>query len=441
MAWLQLRVSSKHPEFVEEILLAHNAQAVSMFDAADEPLLEPKPGETPMWRDTTTIGLFLESADLGPVQAALRELLPDGADAGLSSDLLEDQDWVRVWLENWHPLKFGKRLWVTPREKAGDIQDAQAIIMKLDPGLAFGTGTHQTTALCLEWLDSQDLAGKTVLDFGCGSGILAIGALLLGAEKAICVDIDPQALLAAQENAQANGLTGRLKTLMPEEFIPFPADIVLANILANPLVQLAPLLASSIKQGGRIALAGLTTTQAAEVRAAYTPWFDLEEDGIKEGWNRVSGRCFMPAMINYRRLSPQIVSAGQPRPEHFATLAAAGVRTVINLAMADSVNALADEAQLCARNRLDYVHIPVPWKQPQLRHFEEFCTAMDALQGGKVLVHCALNKRVSAFLYLYRILQLGEAEEAAAKDLHQIWQPDEVWAAFISDVVRQKTRK
>jgi len=441
MAWLQLRVHSAHPEFVEEILLAHDAQAVSMTDAADDPLFEPKPGETPLWRTTVTVGLFLQDADLGPVQAALRELLPDGATAGFSSDLLEDQDWVRVWLDSWQPLKFGRHLWVTPREKAGQIQDAEAVIMKLDPGLAFGTGTHPTTALCLEWLDGQNLQGQTVVDYGCGSGILAIAALLLGAQKAICVDIDPQALLAARQNAEANGLAGRLVTLPPEEFVPFPADLVLANILANPLIELAPKLAATVRQGGRIALAGLTTAQAAEVRAAYMPWFHLDADATKDGWNRISGRCFMPAMINFLKISPQLASAGQPRPEHFPTLAAAGYVAVINLAMRDSVNALADEAQLCEQHHMRYVHIPVPWKEPTLRHFEDFCAAMDALAGCRVLVHCALNKRVSAFLYLYRVLKLGESAQAASQDMHRIWEPDPIWAQFINDVVRQNFQK
>ena len=441
MSWLQLRVYSKHPEFAEEILLAHGAQAVSMADAADDPLFEPRPGETPLWRSTATIGLFAESTDLAPVQGALRELLPDGDRARTSSELLEDQDWVRVWLESWQPMKFGRRLWVTPLEKLGEIHDAGAVIMKLDPGLAFGTGTHPTTALCLEWLDGRDLNGKTVLDYGCGSGILAIAALLLGAERALCVDIDPQALLAAKQNAEANGVGARLKAMPPEAFIPFPADVVLANILANPLVQLAPLLSSSVKQQGQIALAGLTTAQAEEVRAAYAPWFSLDADAVKEGWSRISGRCFMPAMIAYKKISDRIGSAGQPRAEHFPALAQGGYEAVINLALADSPNALADESRLCAQSGLRYVHIPVQWTNPTAKDFSEFCTAMEALEDRKVLVHCAMNKRVSAFLYLYRVLRLGENLETAAADLRQIWEPDKNWASFIEQTLRQKFQK
>jgi ribosomal protein L11 methyltransferase len=289
MAWLQLRVYSAHPEFAEEILLAHGAQAVCQSDAADTPLLEPLPGETPLWPQTVTTGLFPDSADLRPAQQGLRDLLPDGARARLESELLEDRDWVRAWLDNWQPLKFGRRLWVTPAEKAGQIADPGAIVMKLDPGLAFGTGTHPTTALCLEWLDSQPLQGRSVLDYGCGSGILAIGALLLGARSAIGVDLDPQALLAARQNAASNGVGERLSVCPPESLVLDPADVVLANILANPLISLAPRLAQLTRSGGRIALAGLTRSQAPDVRAAYAPWFTLDDDMEKDGWTRVSG--------------------------------------------------------------------------------------------------------------------------------------------------------
>ena len=181
MAWLQLRISSAHPEFVEEILLGNGAVGVSFIDGEDRPVLEPLPGETPLWENTVTLGLFHDNADLAPAQAALRELLPDGDSVQIKTELVEDQDWVRAWLDHWHPLKFGDRLWVAPAEKIGEINDPAAIILKLDPGLAFGTGTHPTTALCLEWLSQQDLKGKTVLDYGCGSGILAIAALKLGA--------------------------------------------------------------------------------------------------------------------------------------------------------------------------------------------------------------------------------------------------------------------
>ncbi len=290
MAWLQLRVRTQHPEFAEEVLLAHGAGAVSFVDAVDDPVLEPAPGETPLWRDTVTLGLFTDDAELAPVIASLRDLLPDGASAGVSHELIEDQDWVRIWLKDCPPLRFGERLWVVPREKVAEVTQPDAVILRLDPGLAFGTGTHPTTALCLEWLAGQDLRGKTVLDYGCGSGVLAIAALLLGASRAVCVDIDPQALQATRDNAAENGVGDRIRALMPEDFEPFAADIVVANILANPLVQLAPLLASSIASGGRIALAGLLDRQAEDVRAAYAPSFSFEADVSREGWTRIAGR-------------------------------------------------------------------------------------------------------------------------------------------------------
>lgn len=290
MAWLQVRVSSTHPEFADEILLAQGAEAVSFVDAEDCPVLEPAPGETPLWRNTVCLGLFRDHQPLAPVEAALRELLPDGRTARISSELVEDQDWVRAWLDHWQPLRFGRQLWVTPQEKRGEIADPDAVIVELDPGLAFGTGTHPTTALCLEWLSTLDLRGARVLDYGCGSGILAIAALKLGAAQAVCVDLDPQALIATRENAACNGVSERLRVCAPEDFTPFAADVLLANILANPLVMLAPRLATCLRAGGRLALAGLLTRQAEEVRAAYAPWFSFEPDAEREGWTRIAAR-------------------------------------------------------------------------------------------------------------------------------------------------------
>lgn len=435
MAWLQLRILSAHPEFAEEILLAQGAAGISFMDAEDRPVLEPAPGETPLWESTVTLGLFHDHIDLAPAQTALRELLPDGADATITQELIEDQDWVRAWLDHWHPLKFGAHLWVTPTEKIGEISDPDAIILKLDPGLAFGTGTHPTTALCLEWLSAQDLKDKIVLDYGCGSGILAIAALKLGAKKAICVDIDPQALTATQNNARENGVENRIKTLMPADFVPFPADFVIANILARPLITLAPLLASSIRPHGKIVLAGLLERQQEEVREAYAPWFTFEADQIKEGWTRIAGRCRIPALINELPINDLLVTAGQPQEEHFPVLAKAGYDAIINLAMPSSPNYLAGEANLCAQHHLQYLALPVEWKQPTLKNLNDFFAAMESLKGRKVLVHCALNKRVSVFVFLYRVIKLGEDVEVASKDLHRIWQPDQTWAQFCQEML------
>lgn len=292
MAFLQIRVLSTHPEFAEELLLACGASAVSLVDAGDDPVLEPAPGATPLWSHTVAIGLFDADADADPILRRLREELPDGAGAECSIERIEDQDWVRVWLKDCQPLKFGDRLWVCPREKR--VEEPGCMTLVLDPGLAFGTGTHPSTALCLDWIARNPVADARVLDFGCGSGILGIATLLLGAQSCVAVDIDPQAIRAARENALDNGVDERMQALPHdapfEPFAePFAADIVLANILARPLIELAPLLAASLRTGGRIVLAGLLDRQARDVRAAYAEWFEFEPDASQEGWTRVSG--------------------------------------------------------------------------------------------------------------------------------------------------------
>lgn len=289
MPWLQLAVNSRHPEFVEELLLAAGAQAVSLVDAADHPVLEPAPGATPLWPQTKALGLFNADVDLNVVRALLRDNLPEPGDLAFEETQIEDQDWVRAWLQHARPLRFGKRLWICPSGHRVDAADA--VVIDLDPGLAFGTGTHPSTVLCLEWLADADLKGRRVLDYGCGSGVLAIAALKLGASNAQATDIDPQALLASADNAARNGVTARLRSVMPEQLdAPSAAyDVVLANILAGPLIALAPQLALHVKPGGWIVLAGLLQRQADEVRAAYASWFDFDHPGEREGWTRLNG--------------------------------------------------------------------------------------------------------------------------------------------------------
>lgn len=440
MAWLQLRIHTTYPEFADELLQAQGAQAVSFIDAEDDPVLEPPPGATPLWAQTVTLGLFTEDTDLAPVIATLRELLPDGADADMRHELIEDQDWIRIWLKDCPPLKFGDKLWVVPHEKIGEVRQPDAVILKLDPGLAFGTGTHPTTALCLEWLAGQNLRGQTVLDYGCGSGVLAIAALLLGAERAICVDIDPQALIATRDNAAVNGVADRIEAMLPGDFIPFPADVVVANILAGPLVQLAPLLATSVRQGGKLALAGLLDRHAEEIHSAYDPWFDLDEDVSREGWTRVSGRCRMPALIAQRRYNGQLSSAGQPQVVHLPYLAHAGFGAVVNLALPTSPNALPDEAELCAELGLRYCHLPIPFDAPTLEHVDAFLTLMDTLTNQRVLVHCALNWRASAFVFLYRVLRLGDDPAAAKAELLSVWTPNEQWSELIESTLATRNK-
>jgi ribosomal protein L11 methyltransferase len=288
--WRELSVASRHPEFVEEILLSGGAVSVTMTDAADVPVLEPLPGETPLWPATITSGLFPVEADLDAVRASLIELLPDGPDAAVELRNVEDRDWVRAWLDHATPLRFGPDgvpgLWICPSGHCVDVEGA--IVIDLDPGLAFGTGTHPSTAMCLDWLAANDVRGKTVLDYGCGSGVLAIAALKLGAAHATAIDIDPQALTATRDNAHSNGVSARLVCAGTEQAVDEVVDIVLANILARPLIELAPMLASRTKVGGSIVLAGLLERQADEVRAAYAPWFDFAADATREGWSRLA---------------------------------------------------------------------------------------------------------------------------------------------------------
>ena len=286
--WLELTVASRYPDFVEEILNACGAASVTMTDAADVPVLEPLPGETPLWPATITRGLFLSDTDLEPVRAALAEQLPDGAEAMIEVLAVEDRDWVRAWLDHAQPLQFGERLWICP--SGHRVTAENAVIVHLDPGLAFGTGTHPSTALCLEWLSQHEIGDQVVLDYGCGSGVLGIAALKLGARRATGIDIDPQALIATRANAVDNDVAERLFCADIAQAVDEAVDIVLANILARPLIELAPKLAASLKPGGAIVLAGLLERQADEVRAAYAPWFEFEPDGMREGWTRISGR-------------------------------------------------------------------------------------------------------------------------------------------------------
>ena len=288
--YVELSVLSRYPDFAEEILLAHGAQSVTQVDAADDPVLEPAPGETPLWPRTRTVGLFDAGADLAPAIAALRETLPDGAAAIVTTAALAEQDWVRIWLRDWQPLKFGRRLWVTPRAKRDEIRDSDATVVVLDPGLAFGTGTHPSTALCLDWLAGADLRGKSVLDFGCGSGLLAIAALKLGAARATATDIDPQAVLATVENARTNGVHEQMTTLLAADYRPGAHDVVLANILARPLIQLAPVIGASLGKGATLVLAGLLPSHADEVEAAYTKWCEWSPRVERDGWVRLYGR-------------------------------------------------------------------------------------------------------------------------------------------------------
>ena len=289
MSWHQLviELGTEPPGRAEEACLALGAIAVSLADGGDEPLLEPAPGETPIWREVRLKALFEETADPALLTATLAAVLALPA-AAVRSEHVEDRVWEREWLKDFRPMRFGRRLWVCPAGQAPGAPDA--VVLELDPGLAFGTGTHATTALCLEWLEGHALEGLSLLDYGCGSGILALAALKLGARTATAFDIDPQALTATLENAAKNALGDRLTLIERADAIAGPFDLVVANILARPLIELAAALAGHCRVGGAILLAGMLERQGQEVARAYGPWFDIETAAMREGWVTLAGR-------------------------------------------------------------------------------------------------------------------------------------------------------
>ena len=288
--WRQLSVATEESraEPLSDKLFELGALSVSFEDEGDQPLFEPKPGETPIWRDTRVIGLFEEDIDIDRVRSVLAAGFPEQALSGWRVEEVQDQAWERAWLEHFKPMRFGRRLWIIPTGFEPPAQE-DAVCVSLDPGLAFGTGTHPTTALCLQWLDAQDLQGKTLVDYGCGSGILAVAGLLLGSGSAIATDIDPQALTATADNARKNHVEERLHCRLPKQMPGLKADLLLANILANPLIELAGQLASLVRPGGRLALSGILREQAPEVSRAYDPYFRMDEPEFLEDWTRLTG--------------------------------------------------------------------------------------------------------------------------------------------------------
>ncbi len=292
MDWLQISIETATPEPAEDCLLESGAVAVTLADAADQPLLEPLPGTTPLWDRVMVTGLFPSDQDPDAIKRALQSGLHLATPPDCRITLLEDRDWVRAWMERYEPLRFGERLWICPHHH--EVQVADAIVVKLDPGLAFGTGTHPTTALCLQWLDQADLKGKAVVDYGCGSGILAIAAAMLGAASVIAVDIDPQALAATADNAQRNGVSERIQVGLPDDIPELgkqrQADIVIANILAGPLQELAPQLQGLLNDPGQLVLAGLLDTQMQDVQQSYAEHIQWQTPAKLEGWTRLNGQ-------------------------------------------------------------------------------------------------------------------------------------------------------
>jgi ribosomal protein L11 methyltransferase len=292
MAWIQLTLLTDKVNYgnAEQALLNAGALSVTLKDAEDNPVLEPLPGETPLWEKIILIGLFDADINTESLKSQIKSQL--GEQTSLKLEALEDKDWVRAWMDDYRPMQFGTRLWVCPKH----IQPPQpeAVNLMLDPGLAFGTGTHPTTALCLQWLDSANVKNKQVLDFGCGSGVLAIAALLLGASHCDGTDIDPQAIIASNDNARANNVAEKLELYlpndMPDRLLHEKYDMVLANILAGPLTELAEQLADFCKPNGEIVLSGILESQSEKIIRAYSPWFALDPVAVKDDWIRVTGK-------------------------------------------------------------------------------------------------------------------------------------------------------
>jgi len=290
MSWRQLILEAdiEQQEIFEDALLESGAQAVSLEDAGDEPLWEPGPGELPRWQRARLTGLYHDDDDPLQIFSRLRLALADTPMPECRFTSLEDKDWQRAWLDHYHPMHFGGRLWICPSHC--QPPDPTAVNVILDPGLAFGTGTHQTTAMCLAYLAQTPVQGNQVIDYGCGSGILAVAAARLGAKEVWAVDIDPQALTATLNNAQRNGVADRIHIGKPEDLPDsIKCDLLLANILARPLIALAPRLTALLKVGGALALAGLIDEQESSVHNAYYPHIDLKQRDENERWVLLAG--------------------------------------------------------------------------------------------------------------------------------------------------------
>lgn len=293
MGWKQfvIDLDALDVDRVEEILSRHGACSVTLTDAGEKPVLEPAPGETPLWGDTCITGLFTADADLDVLPDALKAEFGIAELPSYRVETLEDRDWEREWLKDFGPMPFGKRLWVCPGDT---VAPEDAVVVQLDPGLAFGTGTHPTTALCLEWLDSRGSDGKSMLDYGCGSGVLAIAALKLGCRTATAMDTDSQAVTATIANARRNVVSERLYVVGAESEISGHFDIVVANILAAPLIDLAKSITTRLSSGGELALSGILSGQVNKIQAAYSPWIAFDAPRFRsqgdQCWALVSGK-------------------------------------------------------------------------------------------------------------------------------------------------------
>lgn len=292
--WLQfhLTVDKSQAPLIELLFENLGAIAVTLGDAGDEPMLEPAPGETPLWHATRVSALFEGSEDPEGLRGSVEQALGTDVGRSLAVEILAERDWERAWLDRFQPMRFGRRLWIRPTGR--QVKQPDAVIVDLDPGLAFGTGTHPTTALCLAWLDQAALEDATVIDFGCGSGILGIAALKLGARHVIAIDHDPQALMATRNNAKRNGVIDRIDVMRGEAYPGEPAQLVVANILANVLITLEPQIKGLVEPGGQVLLSGILANQAESVIEAYTSDFVFSPPVLQEDWALLAGKVRRP---------------------------------------------------------------------------------------------------------------------------------------------------
>ncbi len=290
MPWQQIicHTTKDAQDKISELVEQAGSLSITLQDAEDEPVLEPLPGETPLWEKIVMTILFEADQNLQTLISQLDEHKQEWHISHLSLEILEDQVWERAWMENFRPMQFGDNLWIYP--SGYDIPNDDSVKILLDPGLAFGTGTHPTTALCLEWLDQNPPRDLSVMDYGCGSGILAIAAAKLGAKHITATDIDPQAITATRDNMQRNSITNdKISAYLVEDTPSDKVDLLIANILSGPLIELYPQLDSLIKKNGSLVLSGILKEQKQSIINTYSQTFDNLEVKVLGDWIRVTG--------------------------------------------------------------------------------------------------------------------------------------------------------
>ncbi len=288
MPWIQITTTVEEAlaEPLSDALMDIGAVSVTFAETGEQEIFEPEIGTTPIWDHTKVMGLFDAEVDSAALLLLLSQVMPQITPGAYRVEQIEDKDWIREWMDQFHPMRFGDNLWIVPSWLKAP--EPNAVNLLLDPGMAFGTGTHPTTAMCLRWLDQNPPIGQTVIDYGCGSGILAIAAAKLGAVQVQGTDIDPQAIVASDDNAQRNQVD--IRFALVKDFHAQPVDCLIANILAGPLKQLAPEFNQLIKSGGQLVLSGLLATQADDLVTHYRDFgFELDTLITQDEWALLAG--------------------------------------------------------------------------------------------------------------------------------------------------------